>query len=89
MPDCHGTGGDFVPTGRKWWHRARVGLRIDRSSAIPRHAGRHPPELVARLCARRRELRFEPHILVWDAGLARSSLYAILQREALGLAPGR
>ena len=67
-------------TGSKWWHRARVGLLIDRSSAVHRQARRHPPELVARLCARRRELRVGPHILAWEAGLARSSVYAILRR---------
>ena len=71
-------------TGSKWWHRARVGLLIDRSSAVHRQARRHPPELVARLCARRRELRVGPHILAWEAGLARSSVYAILRREGLG-----
>jgi transposase InsO family protein len=71
-------------TGSKWWHRARIGLLTDRSSAVHRELRRHPPELVARLCARRRELRVGPHILAWEAGLARSSVYAILRREGLG-----
>jgi transposase InsO family protein len=71
-------------TGSKWWQRARFGLLTDRSSAVHRQARRHPPELVARLCARRRELRVGPHILAWEVGLARSSVYAILRREGLG-----
>jgi transposase-like protein len=71
-------------TGSKWWHRAQAGLLIDRSSAVHRQARRHPADLVARLCARRRELRVGPHILAWEAGLARSSVYAILRREGLG-----
>jgi len=71
-------------TGSKWWWRAQTGSLTDRSSAVHHQARRHPPELVARLCARRRELRVGPHILAWEAGLARSSVYAILQREGLG-----
>ncbi len=71
-------------TGSKWWHRARTGLLADRSSAVHRQARAHPPELVARLCARRRELRVGPHILAWEAGLARSTVYAWLRREGLG-----
>lgn len=70
--------------GSKWWHCAQAGLLIDRSSAVHRQARRHPTELVARLSARRRELRVGPHILAWEAGLARSSVYAILRREGLG-----
>src|SRR5271157_125207 len=68
-------------TGSKWWHRAELGGLADRTSAVVHQARRHPPELVARLCARRRELRVGPHILAWEAGLARSSVYAILRRE--------
>jgi transposase InsO family protein len=71
-------------TGSKWWWRARAGSLTDRSSAVHHQARRHPAELVARLCARRRELRVGPHILAWEAGLARSSVYAILRREGLG-----
>jgi transposase InsO family protein len=43
----------------------------------------HAPELVARLCARRRELRVGPHVLAWKAGLAPSTAYAILRRRGL------
>jgi transposase InsO family protein len=71
-------------TGSKWWHRAQLGRLLDRSSAVHRQARRHPAELVAALCARRRERRVGPHILAWEAGLARSSVYAILRREGLG-----
>jgi transposase InsO family protein len=39
--------------------------------------------VVAALCARRRERRVGPHILSWETGLARSSVYAILRREGL------
>jgi len=70
-------------TGSKWWWRARTGSLTDRSSAVHHQPRRHPPELVARLCARRRELRVGPHILAWETGLARSSVYAILRREGL------
>lgn len=70
-------------TGSKWWHRAQTGVLSDRSSAVRRQPRRHPPELVAKLCARRRERRVGPHILAWEAGLARSSVYAILRREGL------
>ncbi len=72
------------PDRSKWWHRAQVGLLTDCSSAVHRQVRRHPPELVARLCARRRELRVGPHVLAWESGLARSSVYAILRREGLG-----
>lgn len=71
-------------TGSKWWHRAAVGSLVDRSSAVHRQTRRHPAELVAALCARRRERRVGPHVLGWETGLARSSVYAILRREGLG-----
>jgi transposase InsO family protein len=70
-------------TGSKWWHRFERGVLTDRSSAVHRQARRHPAELVAGLCARRRERRVGPHRLAWEAGLARSSVYAILRREGL------
>lgn len=71
-------------TGSKWWCRAQAGVLVDRSSAVHRQARRHPADLVDHLCAQRRELRVGPHILAWEAGLARSSVYAILRREGLG-----
>lgn len=70
-------------TGSKWWQRARAGCLVDRTSAVHHQARRHPAELVARLCARRRELRVGPHVLAWEAGLAQSSVYAILRRHGL------
>ncbi len=74
-------------TGSKWWRRFRqegsAGLR-DRSSARHHPARRHAPELVARICARRRELRLGPDVLAWEHGLAASTVYALLAREGLG-----
>jgi transposase InsO family protein len=70
-------------TGSKWWHRER-GWLVDRTSTVRHQARQHPADLVERLCARRRELRVGPHILAWETGLARSSVYAILRREGLG-----
>jgi len=70
-------------TGSKWWHRARAGELTDRRSAAVHQAREHPPELVERLCARRRELRVGPHLLAWEVGLAPSTAYAILRRRGL------
>jgi transposase InsO family protein len=70
-------------TGSKWWHRARDGEIVDRSSAPLRPAVRHAPDVVAALCARRRERRVGPHVLAWEAHLAPSSAYAILRRHGL------
>jgi transposase InsO family protein len=74
-------------TGSKWWTRfqreGESGL-VDRSSAAHRQARAHPPELVAQLCARRRALRVGPHVLAWETGLARSTVYALLRRQGLG-----
>jgi transposase InsO family protein len=74
-------------TGSKWIGRFRregePGL-VDRSSAVHRQVRAHPPDLVARVCARRRELRVGPHVLGWEIGLPRSSVHALLRREGLG-----
>jgi len=71
-------------TGSKWWHRAEIGCLADRTSAVYRQTRRHAAALVERLCARRRsQLRVGPHVLGWESGLARSSVYAILRREGL------
>ncbi|MGD0019065.1 MAG: IS481 family transposase [Candidatus Limnocylindrales bacterium] len=73
-------------TGSKWWSRYRVegsaGL-VDRRSLVRRQARAHPPELAERVCARRRELRVGPHVLAWEAGLARSTVYAFLRRAGI------
>src|SRR5512142_1509923 len=74
-------------TASKWrWRFVREGEAglVDRSSAVHRQARQHPPELVARLCARRRELRVGPPVLAWEAGLPRSSVSALLRRAGLG-----
>jgi transposase InsO family protein len=74
-------------TGSKWVGRFRRegdnGL-LDRSSAVHRQARAHPSSLVEQLCARRRALRVGPHILAWESGLPRSTVYALLRREGLG-----
>jgi transposase InsO family protein len=73
-------------TGSKWWSRFRaegsVGL-LDRRSIVRRQAHAHPPELAERICVRRRELRVGPHVLAWEAGLPRSTVYAFLRRAGL------
>jgi transposase InsO family protein len=73
-------------TGSKWIGRFRregeAGLR-DRSSAVRRQSRAHPADVVAAVCARRLELRAGPHVLAWECGLARSTVYAILRRAAL------
>ena len=71
-------------TGSKWWARAAIGEYVDRSSAPRRPAIRHSLEIVAALCARRRELRVGPHVLAWEAHLAPSTAYALLRRHGLG-----
>jgi transposase InsO family protein len=74
-------------TGSKWVGRYRregePGLR-DRSSAAHHQPRAHPASVVAGLCARRREIRVGPHVLAWESGLARSTVYALLRREGLG-----
>ena len=70
----------------KWCGRYRregePGLR-DRRSAVHRQPRQHPPERVAALCARRRALRVGPHVLAWESGLARSTVYGLLRRHGL------
>lgn len=74
-------------TGSKWVARfgreGEPGL-VDRSSAAHRQPRAHPPTLVEQLCARRRERRVGPHVLAWETGLARSTVYALLRRHGLG-----
>jgi transposase InsO family protein len=74
-------------TGSKWWRRygreGGPGLH-DRSSAAHHQPRAQPDEVVARLCARRRELRVGPHVLAWQTGLPRSTVYAVLRRHGLG-----
>jgi transposase len=81
-----GAAGISRQTGSKWVGRFRregvVGL-ADRSSSFRRQARAHPVELVERICARRRETRVGPHVLAWETGLARSTVYAFLRRAGL------
>jgi transposase InsO family protein len=73
-------------TGSKWvWRSRREGEPglADRSSAVRRQAGAHPPEVAAAVCARRLESRAGPHVLAWEARLPRSTVYAILRRASL------
>lgn len=83
-----GAAGVSRQTGSKWRRRARSGEVTDRRSAVQRQARAHAPELVARLCARRGELRVGPHVLAWEVWLAPSTAYAILRRRGL-LRPDR
>ena len=73
-------------TGSQWVGRfqreGEPGL-WDRSSAAHRQPRAHPVSVVERLCARRRELRVGPHVLAWEAGLARSTVYGLLRRAGL------
>jgi transposase InsO family protein len=70
-------------TGSKWCRRAALGQFTDRSSAVVHQVRAHPPELVAAVCARRLATRTGPHLLAWESGLARSTVYAILRRHGL------
>ena len=73
-------------TGSKWLGRFRregeAGL-ADRSSAVRHQARAHPASLVEAVCARRLELRAGPHVLAWDVGIPRSTIYAFLRRASL------
>jgi len=73
-------------TGSKWVCRFRregdPGL-LDRSSAAHRQARAHPASLVAQVCSLRLERRVGPHVLAWEFGLARSTVYAFLRRSGL------
>ncbi len=73
-------------TGSKWWSRYRAdggaGL-VDRPSVVRHQVRTHPPELVALLCERRRCQRVGPHVLAWQSGLPRSTVYALLRRHGL------
>jgi transposase InsO family protein len=73
-------------TGSKWLARFRAegepGLR-DRSSAAHHQARAYPASLAARICARRLERRVGPHVLAWESGLPRSTVYALLRRSGL------
>ena len=81
-----GAAGISRQTGSKWLGRFRqegeVGL-VDRSSAVHRQARAHPTDVVEAVCARRLELRAGPHVLGWEAGLARSTVYAFLRRRGV------
>jgi transposase InsO family protein len=73
-------------TGSKWlWRFRREGEPglVDRSSAVRHQARAHPADLVEQVCARRLELHAGPHVLGWETGLARSTVYAFLRRAAL------
>ena len=73
-------------TGSKWIGRhRREGERglVDRSSAVRHQARAHPGAVIERICQRRLELRVGPHVLAWEAGLPRSTVYAVLRRHGL------
>jgi len=73
-------------TGSKWlWRFRREGESglVDRSSAVHHQARAHPADVVDAICARRLELRAGPHVLGWETGLARSTVYAFLRRRGV------
>ena len=78
-----GAAGVSRQTGSKWCRRAASGELTDRSSAVRHQARAHAPELVAAICARRLASRTGPHVLAWETGLARSTVYALLRRAGL------
>ena len=57
---------------------------VDRSSAVLRQGRAHGALVVDRICALRRERRVGPHRPVWQTGLSRSTICAILDRHGLG-----
>jgi transposase InsO family protein len=74
-------------TGSKWVARHRregeAGL-VDRPSTAWTQARAHPAEIVENVCAVRRERRVGPHVIGWEMGLPRSTVYAWLRRAGLG-----
>ena len=74
-------------TGSKWvgrYRREGEGGLVDRSSAAHHQPRAHPARVVEEVCARRRAQRVGPHVLAWEAGLPRSTVYAMLRRAGLG-----
>jgi hypothetical protein len=73
-------------TGSEWLGRFRregePGL-ADRRSVVHRQARAHPVSLVGQVRARRLELHVWPHVLGWEAGIARSTVYAFLRHHGL------
>ena len=73
-------------SGSKWWSRYRaegaMGLS-DRSSSVHHQARMVPEDMVMAVCARRLDQRVGPHVLGWETGLARSTVYGILRRHGL------
>ena len=67
-------------TGSKWWHRRDAGPLVDRPSAVRRQARRVPEAMAALVRERRLARRVGPHVLAWETGMARSTVYAILRR---------
>ena len=76
------------PTVAKWWRRYREegvqGLE-DRSSAARHQPHRLGDDVVAAICALRRELGAGPHRLAWELGMARSTIYGVLRRAGLSV----
>lgn len=73
-------------TGSKWWNRYRregaAGL-VDRRSTVRRQARALDATTVDELCRLRHQLRVGPHRLAWQAGISRSTIYAVLRRRRL------
>ena len=70
-------------TGSKWWHRRDGGPLVDRPSTVHHQTRRVPAALVSHVRERRLARRVGPHVIAWETGMARSTVYGILRREGL------
>lgn len=77
-------------TVSRWWNRYREqgleGLQ-DRPSRAKRLAHALGDEVIAAICALRRELGAGPLRLAWELGMARSTIYSVLRRRASPSSP--
>lgn len=75
-------------TVSKWWRRYREeGLQglADRPSRARRLPHALGEEVIAAICAKRRDLGAGPHRLAWELGMARSTIYGVLRRAGLSV----
>lgn len=75
-------------TVSKWWRRYQeeglAGLE-DRPSRATQLKHALGEDVVAAICALRRELGAGPHRLAWELGMARSTIYGVLRRAGLSV----
>lgn len=76
------------PTVSKWWRRFQeeglAGLQ-DRSSRAKHLRHALGEDVIAAICALRRELGAGPHRLAYELGMARSTVYGVLRRSGLSV----